>query len=74
MKPYKNLNGPWELCGCSNTDYVGDNDTQKIVTGYIVLVNRFFSCDVSEVRKQLGYLLQKLNIDKSRRCVAKYYS
>ena len=32
MKPYGNINVPWELCGYSDTDYKGDNDTKKIVT------------------------------------------
>ena len=40
MKPDKNINWPWELCGYSETYYAGDNDTGEIVTGYIVLINR----------------------------------
>ena len=40
MKLEENLNVPWELCGYSDTDCVGDNDNQKIVTVYIVLLNR----------------------------------
>ena len=39
MKPDGNINGPWELRGCSDVNYTGDNDTRKIVTGYIVLIN-----------------------------------
>ena len=39
MKPDKNINGPWEILGYSDTDYAGDNDTRKIVTGYIVIIN-----------------------------------
>ena len=33
MKPDVNINGPWELCGYSDADYPGDNDTWKSVTG-----------------------------------------
>ena len=39
MKPDGNINGPWKICGYSDADYAGDNDTHKIVTGYIVLIN-----------------------------------
>ena len=40
MKPDRNINRPWELCGYSDADYAGDNSTRKVVTGYIVLVTR----------------------------------
>ena len=40
MKPDVNLNGPWELRVYSDVEYAGYNDTQKSVTGYIVLINR----------------------------------
>ena len=40
MKPDGNINGPWELRGYSDMDYIGDEDTWKSVTGYIVLTNR----------------------------------
>ena len=40
MKPDVNMNRPWEQRGYSDTDYAGDNYTCKIVTGYIVLINR----------------------------------
>ena len=39
MKTYGNINVPWELRSYSDTDYSGDNDTRKNVTGYIVLIN-----------------------------------
>ena len=39
MKPDVNLNGPWELRVYSDVEYAGYNDTQKIVTGYIVLID-----------------------------------
>ena len=39
MKPDGNINGLWELRGYSDADYTGDNITQKILTGYIVLIN-----------------------------------
>ena len=39
MKPDTNLNVPWELCKYSDVNYTGDNDTQKSVRGYIVLIN-----------------------------------
>ena len=32
MKPYRNINGPWELRGNSDAHYAGDNDTWKSVT------------------------------------------
>ena len=40
MKPEGNLNGPWEIHGYSDTDYAGDNDTWKSMSGSIVLINR----------------------------------
>ena len=40
MKPEGNLNGLWELHGYSDTDYAGDNDTWKSMSGSIVLINR----------------------------------
>ena len=39
MKPDRNINVPWELCGYSDVDYEGDNNTQKSVIGYIVIIN-----------------------------------
>ena len=39
MKTYGNLTVPWEIRGYSNAGYAGVNDTQKSVTGYIVLIN-----------------------------------
>ena len=33
MKPYININGPWELFDYSDAYYAVDNDTQKSVTG-----------------------------------------
>ena len=39
MKRYGNLNGTWELGGYSDRDCVGDNDTQTIVIGCIVIIN-----------------------------------
>ena len=41
MKSDGNLNGSWKLCGYSNVDYTGDNDSCKSVTGYIFLMNVF---------------------------------
>ena len=40
MKLEENLNEPWELRGYSDTYCTGDNDSQKIVTGYIFIMNR----------------------------------
>ena len=39
MKPDGNINGSWEIRGYIVTDHAGDNNTQKIVTGYIILIN-----------------------------------
>ena len=39
MKPDVNLNEPWELCGYSDEDFSGNNDTRKSVTRCIVLTN-----------------------------------
>ena len=39
IKPYININGPCKLSGYSDTYYAVDNDTQKIMTGYIVIIN-----------------------------------
>ena len=45
MKLDVNLNGPWKLCGRSDTDHAGDNDTHNSVTGYIILINgSFITC------------------------------
>ena len=40
MKQYEKLNSTWELRGCMDAEYSGDNSTQKIVTVYVVLINR----------------------------------
>ena len=40
MKPNRKLNGSWEPHEYSDTDYSGDNDTWKSVTGDIVITNR----------------------------------
>ena len=40
MKPEGILNGPCEIHGYSDTYYAVDNDTQKIVTGFIIIINR----------------------------------
>ena len=37
MKPELKLYRPWELCGYSDVNYIGDNDNIKGVRGYIVL-------------------------------------
>ena len=39
MKIDGNIHGPWKLHGYSDVDYVGYNNTLKIVTGYIFLIN-----------------------------------
>ena len=39
MKPNRNLNGTWKLHGYIVADYSGYSDTQKSVTGYIVIIN-----------------------------------
>ena len=39
MKPDININGPWGLHGYSDAGYAGDNDTWKIMPGYIILIN-----------------------------------
>ena len=39
MKPYRNINGPWELRGYNEAEYAGDNNTRISVIGYIVLIN-----------------------------------
>ena len=73
MKPCGNINGLWELRGYSDADYAGDNDTWKTMTGYIVLINGE-AIDLNSLNhKRLHYLLQKLNIQQSRRYFAKYY-
>ena len=39
IKPYRNINGPCEPHDYSEANYIGDYDTRKSVTGYIVLIN-----------------------------------
>ena len=39
MKPEGKLNVPWKLWDYSDAKYSGDNNTCKIVAGYIVLIN-----------------------------------
>ena len=39
MKTDENINGPRELRGYSDVEYTGDNNTRKIVTGYIIIIN-----------------------------------
>ena len=74
MKPDKNINGPWEILGYSDTDYAGDNDTRKIVTGYIVIINGAVISWSLWIQKTVTLSpLQKLNIQQSRRYIVKYY-
>ena len=42
MKPEVNPNVPWNIYGYSNVDYTGYNNTQEIVTWYIVIPNGVF--------------------------------
>ena len=51
MKSYGNTNIPWELRGYSDADYAKDNDTQKSVTGYIVLNNGAVITFHSQIQK-----------------------
>ena len=39
MKPDGNINILWGICSYSDADYAGHNDTRKITTGHIVIVN-----------------------------------
>ena len=39
MKQWVNLNKSWELCEYIDIEYAGDNDTQKSVIGYLVIIN-----------------------------------
>ena len=64
MKPDRNLNGKWELCGYSDMDYVGNNDTQKSVTVCIIPINGVVIAWSLRSQKKSRYLLQKLNIHK----------
>ena len=49
------LDGPWELRVYIEVDYVGYNDTQKIVTGYIVLINGSFIAWCSQSQKTVTF-------------------
>ena len=51
MKPHRNINGPCQIKSYSNTDYAEDNNTQKSVTGYIVLINGAFVAWHSQIQK-----------------------
>ena len=62
MKPDININGPWGLHGYSDAGYAGDNDTWKIMPGYIILITEQSSIVVIEIRKKLQNLLQKIDI------------
>ena len=73
MKTDKNINEPWELHRYSDMDYAWDNDTRKTVTGYIILIHRTVIAWHSRIQKKLHYLLQNMNIHKSRRYDRKYY-
>ena len=53
MKPGRNINVPWELCGHSDTNYSGDNNTRKSMTGYIFLINRLVINWRSRIQKSV---------------------
>ena len=54
MKIRGNLNVPQELCGYSDMDYVEDNDTCIIVTGYIFLLNVVIMACYSKSQKPVA--------------------
>ena len=51
MKPDGNINGPHEIRSYSDTDYTGDSYIHKILTGYIVLMNRSVIAWRSQIQK-----------------------
>ena len=38
------INGPWKITGLCDSDYAGDNDTRKSVTGYVIYLNGLIIC------------------------------
>ena len=59
MKLDRNLNGPWELRGYSDIDYARDNDIQKKVPGYIVLINRVVISWRSRIHKTVALTIKE---------------
>ena len=71
MKPDRNINVTWKLRGYRDAGYAEDNDTQKSMKVFFLTEQSLLA--INDVRKKLQYLLQNLNIHKSRRYVGKYY-
>ena len=72
MKPYRNINGQWEIHDYSDADYAGYNSTWKSATGYIVLIDGAVIDWRLQYQKKLHYILQKLDIQQSQRYGTKY--
>ena len=59
MKPGGNINEPWQQRDYSDTDYAGDNETPKIMTGYIVIINRaVIACHLQSQKKVTLFVIE----------------
>ena len=38
------IKGPWKITGLCDSDYAGDNDSRKSVTGYVIFLNGLIVC------------------------------
>ena len=71
MKTDVKINGSWYLPGYIDTYYTGNNHTLKIVTLYIVLINRVIIVWHSLSQKTVSLFVTEANIHKSRMYVEK---
>ena len=56
------IKGPWKITGLCDSDYAGDNDSRKSVTGWVIFLNGLVICWKSKGQKISHYHQQKQNM------------
>ena len=74
IKSQVKLNLPWELRGYSDAEYVGDNNTWKSVTGYIVLIDGLVIKWISQILRTVTLIVTETEYsDITKLCCKKIF-